>query len=114
MRHSKYNARKITIDGITFDSIKEAARYKELKLLERAGEIKDLELQPKFVLLDSFYYGGKKEREISYVADFKYYDKAKSKIIVEDVKGFKTDVYKIKRKLFLSMYCCGDTVFIES
>lgn len=114
MRHSKYNARKITIDGITFDSLKEAARYKELKLLERAGEITDLELQPKFILLDGFYYGGKKEREISYVADFKYYDKAKSKIIVEDVKGFKTDVYKIKRKLFLSQYCKDDILFIES
>ena len=114
MRYSKYNARKVEIDGITFDSLKEAARYKELKLLERTGEIADLELQPKFVLLDSFYYEGKKEREISYVADFKYYDKAKARTVVEDVKGFKTDVYKIKRKLFLSMYCLGDTVFIES
>ena len=94
MRYSKYNARKITIDGITFDSLKEAARYKELKLLERAGEITDLELQPKFVLLDGFYYEGKKEREVSYVADFKY--------------------YKIKRKLFLSMYCGDGILFIES
>lgn len=55
-----------------------------------------------------------KENGIAYVADFKYFDKAKGRTVVEDVKGYKTDVYKIKRKLFLSMYCKDDILFIES
>lgn len=99
---SKYGAKKITIDGITFDSLKEGNRYQELKLLQRTGVITDLELQPKFLLQDKFKYRGKTERKIEYKADFKY--KENGKIVVEDVKGFKTDVYKLKRKLFLCKY----------
>lgn len=113
MTYSKYKARKTTIDGITFDSKKEAGRYQELKLLERAGAIKDLALQPRFLLQDKFKYQGKTERKIEYVADFKYLDTKTGKVMVEDVKGFKTDVYKLKRKIFLKQYG-GDFEFLES
>ena len=69
---SKYRNRKTTIDGIAFDSKAEARRYAELKLLERAGEIKDLELQPKYRLLDGFKKNGKTYRPIDYIDEFRY------------------------------------------
>lgn len=100
----KYNAKKTTVDGITFDSRKEAERYKELKELERVGKIDRLELQPRFVLMDSFRYEGKAVRKIEYVADFLYRDISTLELVVEDVKGVKTDVYKLKKKLFLKHY----------
>lgn len=113
-RYSKYNARKVLVDGHTFDSTKEAVRYQELKFLEKAGEIKELELQPKFVLQDDFICGGKGYREICYIADFMYTDKDGQKV-VEDVKGYKTDVYALKKKLFLKKYCLNGRIkFIES
>ena len=85
-----------------FDSAKEAQRYRELKLLERAKQISDLELQPRFLLQESFKKNGKTYRKIEYVADFKYIEKGKTK--VEDVKGLQTDVFKIKHKLFEKKY----------
>lgn len=104
MRKSKYRAVKTTIDGITFDSKKEAARYKELKLLEKAGEIKDLGLQPRFTLQESFKHEGKTQRSITYIADFIYWDEKAKATVVEDVKGHKTQVYGIKKKMFLKRY----------
>lgn len=104
MAYRKYKAKKVIVDGITFDSKKEARRYQELKLLERAGVIKDLVLQPSFLLQDKFEYKDKTEHKIKYIADFKYLDTKTGKVVVEDVKGYKTDVYKIKRKLFLKKY----------
>lgn len=100
---SKYNARKVTLDGYTFDSKKEAERYVYLKLLESAGEIFNLELQPRFELQEAFKHNGKTIRKIEYVADFRYTDK-NGATVVEDVKGMQTDVYKLKRKLFLKRY----------
>lgn len=97
---NKYGNVKTTLDGITFDSKLEASRYAELKLLERAGEIQQLQLQPKFTLQDAFEKNGKKYRAIVYIADFMYFDNAKRKWIVEDTKGMKTDVYELKKKLF--------------
>lgn len=97
---SKYRAKKIVIDGISFDSKREGNRYCELKLLEKAGKIKDLQLQHQFELQPSFKKNGKTIRAITYVADFTYLDLEKMRIVVEDVKGFKTDVYMLKRKLF--------------
>ena len=91
---SKYHNKKVTIDNITFDSIKEGNRYQELKLLLKAKEIENLELQPKFEL-----YAG-----IKYIADFEYYDQRLQRHVVEDVKGMRTEVYKIKKKLFLDIY----------
>ena len=101
-RH-KYNAKKIVIDGIEFDSKKEAERYLELKMLEKAGKIKDLKLQPAFLLQEGFYYRGKAIRQITYRADFEYVDEKGNKV-VEDVKGVETPVYKLKKKLFLKKY----------
>ena len=113
---SKYNAKKVEVGGITFDSKKEAKRYEELKLLERCGAIKDLRLQVKFVLIPAQYEpdiigkrGGIKrgkliERECSYFADFVYFDCQRNTRVVEDTKGFKTPEYIIKRKLMLYIH----------
>lgn len=102
--YSKYKNKKITIDGITFDSKLEANRYCELKLLYKAGEISQLRLQPEFVLIPAFRKNGKSYRKTVYRADFMYLDKRTGKYIVEDTKGFKTDVYMLKRKLFEHQY----------
>ncbi|MDD6906583.1 MAG: DUF1064 domain-containing protein [Finegoldia magna] len=102
--YSKYRAKKAEVDGIKFDSKREAERYCELKLLEKAKEIRNLELQPRFLLQDKFKDKmGTTHRKIEYVADFMYVDKDDKKI-VEDVKGVMTDVYKLKKKLFLKIY----------
>lgn len=102
MRYSKYKAVKMVIDGVTFDSGLEAARYKQLKLLEDAGAIKNLMLQPKFRLMDSYKHNGKTIRAIDYIADFMYEENGKT--IVEDVKGIRTKDYIIKSKLFIKQY----------
>lgn len=99
---SKYHARKTVIDGIKFDSKREAHRYAELKLLEHAGEIRDLVLQPEFVLQEGFKKNGKVHRAIKYIADFQYIENGKT--VVEDCKGVKTEVYRIKKKLFEKRY----------
>ena len=102
---TKYGNRKTTIDGITFDSVKEARRWQELKLLERAGEITDLMRQIEYELIPSQKIDGKVvERPCKYIADFRYFDKRTGKIVVEDTKGFRTPDYKIKRKLMLKEY----------
>jgi len=92
---AKYNNVKTYVDGIAFDSKKEAKRYQELKLLERGGVISDLDYQVKFELIPK----QEGERPCYYVADFVYTENGKN--VVEDVKGFRTDVYKLKRKLML-------------
>lgn len=103
-RKNKYNAEKTTIDGHDFPSKREAERYCELKLFLKAGEIKNLVLQPRFLLQQKFKdKTGTTHRKIEYVADFMYVDKDDKKI-VEDVKGVMTDVYKLKKKLFLNLY----------
>ena len=110
-RTHKYNATKTEVDGIKFDSKAEARRYKELKLLESVGDISKLELQPKYELQESFTHNGKRIRSINYVADFFYLDKDGNKI-VEDVKGLKTDVYLLKKKMFQKKY--PDLTHIET
>lgn len=110
-KRSKYRNKKVEIDGHKFDSKKEASRYVNLKLLERAGNISKLELQPRFTLQDSFVdSSGATHKRITYVADFSYLNKD-GKMVIEDTKGFSTDVYRIKKKMFLKMY--PDYVFIE-
>lgn len=111
--NNKYKNKKIVIDGMTFDSKKEAKRYKELKLLEEAGEIYDLQRQVKFTLIPAQREpdtkgkrGGKikgklLERECCYYADFVYFLKDDVTPIVEDTKGVRTPEYIIKRKLML-------------
>lgn len=102
---TKYNNKKVTVNGQVFDSKKEANRYKELRLLEKAGEIYDLRRQVKFKLIPTQrdeVTGEVVERECSYKADF-VYEKA-GETVVEDVKGFRTKEYIIKRKLLLYQY----------
>ncbi len=92
-RPLKYKNIPTEIDGIRFASKKEARRYCELKLLLKQGAINDLELQPKFDFPMGF----------SYKADFRYKD-PNGRVIVEDVKGIKTDVFKLKEKCLLYFY----------
>ena len=111
---NKYRSKKITRDGMTFDSLKEYRRFCELCLLERAGQIADLHRQRTYLLIPCQYEpdtigkrGGIKrgkllEREVSYIADFVYTQDGKQ--IVEDTKGFKTKDYIIKRKLMLYIH----------
>jgi len=96
----KYRNKKTVVDGITFDSKKEAIRYSELKLMERTGCIDTLTLQPKFTLIPSQRNAdGKAERPVVYVGDFMY--RENGQFVVEDTKGFRTPDYIIKRKLML-------------
>ena len=100
---NKYKNQKTIVNGICFDSKKEALRYTELKFLEKSQIIKNLELQVKYVLIPK----QEGERECSYYADFVYDDCKSDMSIVEDVKSsksFQTDVYKIKRKLMLYIH----------
>lgn len=104
---NKYNAQKVKVDGIEFDSKKEAQRYGELKLLERCGAISGLELQVEYKLIPSQKINGKVvERAVKYIADFRY--KENGETVVEDVKGCKKgnayEIFKIKRKLMLERY----------
>jgi len=84
---SKYHSKKVTIDGITFDSQKEAMRYQELLLLQRAGAIDSLHLQVKFTC------DVKNRHVCNYYADFTYHDKVTGMDVVEDVKGYRTPEY---------------------
>lgn len=114
-KKSKYNSSKKIVDGIKFDSTREADRYVELKLLQRAGKISDLELQKEFELIptqrepSTFTKRGKEklgaviERKCSYYADFCYKDE-NGKLVVEDTKGMKLSDYKIKKKLMLYVH----------
>lgn len=99
-KKSKYHAQKTVLDGIKFDSKKEANRYAELKLMERAGLIKGLQRQVRFELIPPFDVDGKHYRPTTYVADFVYTDVKSGKQVVEDCKGFRTDIYRLKAKMF--------------
>lgn len=114
----KYGNKKITVDGVTFDSRKEYLRWCELHLLQKAGHITDLQRQVKYVLIPAQYeeyerYSektGKRlkkglrcvEKECAYIADFVYQQDGQS--VVEDTKGYKTEAYIIKRKLMLYVH----------
>lgn len=99
---SKYRARKTTVDGITFDSRKEANRYLVLKGMEEDGVIENLHRQVRYELVPAFDVDGRHYRPVYYVADFVYVEDGKE--VVEDVKGVRTDVYKLKSKLFARRY----------
>jgi hypothetical protein len=116
---NKYHAKKTTLclncgvnlenytckcaDPYTFDSKREAARYQELLLMMKAGEVKEIGLQPGFVLLDGYEKNGKKVRPIVYRADFTVYY-TDGRVEVEDVKGYKTKEFRLKEKLFNAKY----------
>ena len=97
-KYNKYHNRKTEIDGIKFDSKREANRYIELKLMEQAKAIQDLKLQVKFPLVKKSAHG----KEIVYVADFVYYEDGH--MVVEDSKGYRTDIYKLKKRLMAELY----------
>jgi len=113
IRGNKYHNQKVSVDGENFDSRKEASRWLELQLLQKAGKISDLERQKKFVLVPAQYEpdiigprGGRKkgkliEHEVAYFADFCYMEDGK--LVVEDTKSeaTRTKDYIIKRKLML-------------
>lgn len=100
---SKYRAKKIEADGLTFDSRKEYFRWHELSLLEKAGKITGLQRQVRYELIPSQKIDGKVvERPVHYVADFVYREDGRT--IVEDTKGFKTKDYILKRKLMLHVH----------
>ncbi len=101
-RRSKYHAKKTVVDGITFDSRKEAYRYIVLKGMEEDGTIGDLRRQVRYELIPAFDVDGKHYRPVFYVADFVYVEGGKT--VVEDVKGVRTDAYRIKSKLFAKRY----------
>lgn len=97
-RTTKYKAKRTEVDGIKFASKKEANRYLQLKLMEKAGEISNLRLQVPYILIDKSDFG----RAIKYICDFAYSQNGIE--ITEDVKGYKTDVYKIKKRLLAERY----------
>tara|TARA_R110000787_G_scaffold181619_1_gene293659 strand:+ start:190 stop:501 length:312 start_codon:yes stop_codon:yes gene_type:complete len=96
MRRLKYNNKKVVIDGIKFDSIRESKRYLDLKNLERGGDIKNLELQPRY----DFVLNGVKMG--FYKADFRYVENGV--LVIEDVKGMKTPVYNLKKKMMKAFH----------
>ena len=115
---NKYGNRKVVVDGVTFDSKREAKRYQELKLLEKCGAIRDLQRQVTFELIPAqreestrVYTKGRKkgqpiegkiiEKAVTYKADFTYIDAATGKMVVEDSKGMRTRDYILKRKMLL-------------
>ena len=105
--YRKYHNTKTVADGIKFDSKLEAERYAQLKILERAGVIRDLELQPKYELIPSFKKDGKTWRKTVYKADFRYILAEDDSHIIEDVKGSTamiTGVFRLKQKLFEYKY----------
>lgn len=99
---SKYHAKKTTVDGITFDSRKEADRYLVLKGMEGDGIIEDLRRQVRYELVPAFDVDGRHYRAVCYVADFVYREDGRE--VVEDVKGMRTDTYRLKSKLFARRY----------
>lgn len=108
MKFNKYGNKKVVINNINFHSKKEAYRYQELLFLAKIGKIEIDEnfLQPKFKIeINGFHI-------CYYIADFRYLDIEKSIWIVEDVKGFKTPLYKIKAKMFKAIYT--KYLFLES
>ncbi len=108
----KYGNKKInTPDGL-FDSKKEYQEWCQLKLLQKAGEITELERQKEFQLIPTIKTNVETLRRVSYFADFFYFDKRLDCYVAQDTKGFQTDVYKIKKRLMLMLY--PKIAFIES
>ncbi len=110
-KYSKYHSKKVEIckncgldscncfEPVIFDSKKEADYYRQLLLLQKAGEVEEIQLQPKFTLQEGFSKNGKKHRAITYTADFMVIYKNGRREVV-DVKGMRTQVFNLKLKLF--------------
>lgn len=105
--YNKYHAKKVVVDGITFDSTKEALRWKKLSAIAKLGGIRNLRRQVPFELQPAFKWNGKTVRAIRYIADFVYEQpdrNGRKVLVVEDAKGFRTKEYELKKKLFLYRY----------
>jgi len=103
MSKRKYNNKRIEIDGYQFDSKLEADFYQRLKPLVKSGKIKELKIHPRYLLQEGFTKNGKHYQPIYYIADFEVlYDDGVT--VIYDTKGMRTEVYKIKRKLFEYRY----------
>jgi hypothetical protein len=106
-KDSKYGAKRTEVDGITFHSKAEARRYQELRLLEKAGEVKELELQPKFPLHVPVKGRANLFQQVAiYIADFRYRRGPRGVLVIEDVKSepTKTPVYRLKKRMFETQY----------
>lgn len=106
-KESKYHNEQIVVDGEKRDSLTESNRYEELKILQRLGQIKDLQRQVPYTLIPSQKGENRNERPVKYIADFVYKERQADgswKDIVEDTKGYKTKDYTIKRKLMLYIH----------
>jgi len=104
-KRSKYGNKKVIVDGITFDSLKEMRRWQELKLMEAGGEIRLLDRQYTFILAPAVYLGGRKKPELKYLADFVYWQDGKR--VVEDVKSEitrKHPVFRVKQHLMMAIH----------
>lgn len=97
-KQHKYGAKREEVDGYLFDSKKEAERYRQLKILERCGHIKLLNIKPRFPIVIN------ETLICEYEADYSYFDVRKGEAVIEDCKGCKTPVYKLKKKLFEAQY----------
>jgi hypothetical protein len=106
MARNKYGNQSVALDGKILDSKAEARRYQELKLLHEAGVIHKLVVHPRYTLLEPFECKGIRYRGISYEADFTYTEDGVE--VVEEIKGAKTQVWRLKEKLFMDRY--GDRV----
>lgn len=112
-RRSKYNNTKVEVDGYVFDSKLEADYYNQLKIREKAGDILFFKIQPKYLLQEAFEKDGKKFSKIEYIADFEIHH-VDGTIEVVDTKGFITDVFRIKEKMFNKIYPHKLTVINKS
>jgi hypothetical protein len=100
---SKYSNKRITVDGITFDSLAEERRYRELRLLWRANELDELKVHPRYELEPKFTdASGKKHRAVTYIGDFEYIQNGQT--VCEDVKGVETAVFRLKAELMARRY----------
>jgi hypothetical protein len=96
--HNKYNATRVQVDGKMFDSQHEANRYVELCHLQRSGKIGNLECQTKYeIIINDIHIG-------YYIADFSYIDRLTGRLVAEDAKGFRTALYKLKKKIVEALY----------
>ena len=103
-KKNKYNNTKVEYKGIKFDSIKEMKHYQLLEYLQKIGEIKELKLQVPYELIPKYKINNKTVRKCVYVADFTYITTKDDKLHIIDTKGFRTDVYRLKKKLFEYKY----------
>lgn len=101
---SKYHATSVIVDNIRFSSVKESRRYQQLKLLQKIGEIRELELQVPLALDAANFDTGEIICCGHYVADFRYFDVKRNVSIIEDTKGFRTPMYRLKKRWVEAQY----------